>query len=171
MLLGPAPLDIRLLFGHTCAHRLCGEVSVLDPRQLFKNVGFWISMAAMVATGILAWYMGYRPAFRTGIQPFLLIVGAVWFIAVPLWFCAEWAMFTPTEPNKIENFKYSQKLARDFWLSTAAVIAFLLGIDLTKAGFPPHVEEAEEESASQPTAGVPPSTGSQARKTLRPATH
>lgn len=99
--------------------------------RLFRNKGVTISLVALVLSGVALMTLARTlPTVRHDLDPALLGIGALWFVGVPLWFLIEWAWFDGQGSTEIDNFKYTQGLARQLWLSVAAVLAFLIGLDL-----------------------------------------
>lgn len=78
-----------------------------NPKQLFKNTGFWVTMTAILITVFLAWHFKFKPKFPLAIHPFLQVMGGFWFIGVPLWFCAKWGCSAQPErtQRKISNIR------------------------------------------------------------------
>jgi hypothetical protein len=52
-----------------------------------------------------------------------IIIG-IWVICPPLWFFLEWAYFS--HGQQLEEFKFSQELARNFWVALVVLLAAIL---------------------------------------------
>ncbi len=54
------------------------------------------------------------------------ILVSIWLLAPPVYFFVEWVfLYKESEEYPLENFQYSQKLARDIWLAVSVILIAL----------------------------------------------
>ena len=98
---------------------------------------------------ILTFFVGEPPSPKLANRVALFGLLAAWAIVPSLWFLADWVLNSPysedlppdasdtirqNRAQMVEEFKYTQSLARALWVAVLASLAVLCGVSLTVPG-------------------------------------